>query len=201
MASVGQEEAGSYIYSYPISQGEREALEYVDRLQVCQRLGKIRATKLKLDKKEISNPGKIFAFWLPWLLRIAKYFMWIMFDLFRNGWGRSAPPYLRIIQSIPPLKWILRWGRAHSPWPIQYGLGCCMVDGAAAVASRWDLERFGMLPLFGPRQTDVLWISGSLTKKMAPSPALLLQVQKVVMQLLPLMVVEVYSAVTFTSDS
>ena len=43
-----------------------------------------------------------------------------------------------------------------------------MADGAAAVASRWDLERFGMLPLFGPRQTDVLWISGSLTKKMAP---------------------------------
>ncbi|MGY5875391.1 MAG: NADH-quinone oxidoreductase subunit NuoB [Candidatus Thorarchaeota archaeon] len=133
-----------------------------------RRLARIRAAKTKLDPKEVSNPGKIFAFWLPWLLRIGKYFMWIMFDLFRNGWGRSAPPYLRILQNIPPLKWILRWGRAHSPWPIQYGLGCCMVDGAAAVASRWDLERFGMLPLFGPRQTDVLWISGSLTKKMAP---------------------------------
>ena len=133
-----------------------------------KRLARIRAAKLKFDKKEISNPGKIFAYWLPFMLRIGKYFMWIGYDLLRNGFGRIAPILLKWLQNVPPLKWLLRWGRAHSPWPIQYGLGCCMVDAAAAVASRWDLERFGMLPLFGPRQTDVLWISGSLTKKMAP---------------------------------
>ncbi len=133
-----------------------------------KRLARIRAAKLKWDEKEISNPGKIFAYWLPFMLRIGKYPMWIGYDLIRNGFGRIAPILLRWLQNVPPLKWILRWGRAHSPWPIQYGLGCCMTDGAAAVASRWDLERFGMLPLFGPRQTDVLWISGSLTKKMAP---------------------------------
>lgn len=133
-----------------------------------KRLGRIRAAKLKWDKKEISNPGKIFAFWLPFMLRTGKYFMWIGYDMMRNGFGRLAPILLKWLQNVPPLKWILRWGRAHSPWPIQYGLGCCMADGAAAVASRWDIERFGMLPLFGPRQTDVLWISGSLTKKMAP---------------------------------
>lgn len=133
-----------------------------------QRLARIRAAKLKWDKKEISNPGKIFAFWLPFMLRTGKYFMWIGYDMLRNGFGRMAPILLKWLQNVPPLKWVLRWGRAHSPWPIQYGLGCCMADGAAAVASRWDIERFGMLPLFGPRQTDVLWISGSLTKKMAP---------------------------------
>ncbi|RDE11927.1 MAG: hypothetical protein C4K49_10995 [Candidatus Thorarchaeota archaeon] len=133
-----------------------------------RRLGRIRAAKLKLDPLEISNPGKVFAYWLPLILRIGKYFMWLGFDLFRNGFGRIAPILLKWLQNLPPVKWILRWGRAHSPWPVQYGLGCCMVDGAAAVASRWDLERFGMLPLFGPRQCDVLWVSGSLTKKMAP---------------------------------
>ncbi|TFG33622.1 NADH-quinone oxidoreductase subunit B [Candidatus Thorarchaeota archaeon] len=133
-----------------------------------ERLARIRAAKLKWDRKEISNPGKIFAYWLPFMLRIGKYFMWLGFDMFRNGFGRIAPILLKWLQNVPPVKWLLRWGRAHSPWPIQYGLGCCMVDGAAAVASRWDIERFGMLPLFGPRQTDVLWISGSLTKKMAP---------------------------------
>ncbi len=133
-----------------------------------RRLAKIRAAKLKYDKNEISNPGKIFAYWLPFILRIGKYFMWIGYDLFRNGWGRIAPVLLKWLQNVPPLKWMLRWGRAHSPWPVQFGLGCCMMDGAAAVASRWDIERFGMLPLFGPRQADVLWVSGSLTKKMAP---------------------------------
>ncbi|UCE11778.1 MAG: NADH-quinone oxidoreductase subunit NuoB [Candidatus Thorarchaeota archaeon] len=133
-----------------------------------RRLAKIRAAKLKWDPKEISNPGKVFAYWLPFILRIGKYFLWIFYDFFRNGFGRIAPILLKWLQNVPPLKWMLRWGRAHSPWPVQYGLGCCMVDGAAAVASRWDIERFGMLPLFGPRQCDVLWISGSLTKKMAP---------------------------------
>ncbi|MHA1637540.1 MAG: FAD-binding protein, partial [Candidatus Thorarchaeota archaeon] len=133
-----------------------------------RRLARIRAAKNKFDKKEISNPGKIFAFWLPLILKFGKYFMWIFFDLFRNGWGRIAPILLKWLQNLPPIKYLLRWGRGHSPWPVQYGLGCCMVDGAAAVASRWDFERFGMLPLFGPRQCDVLWISGSLTKKMAP---------------------------------
>jgi NADH-quinone oxidoreductase B subunit len=133
-----------------------------------RRLSKIRAAKLQYDKKEISNPGKVFAFWLPMILKFGKYFMWIGYDLFRNGFGRIAPILLKWLQNVPPLKWMLRWGRAHSPWPVQFGLGCCMVEGAAAVASRWDFERFGMLPLFGPRQADVLWISGSLTKKMAP---------------------------------
>ncbi len=133
-----------------------------------RRLSKIRAAKLQYDKKEISNPGKIFAFWLPTILKFGKYFMWIGYDLLRNGFGRIAPILLKWLQNVPPLKWMLRWGRAHSPWPVQFGLGCCMVEGAAAVASRWDFERFGMLPLFGPRQADVLWISGSLTKKMAP---------------------------------
>ncbi|MFX0107887.1 MAG: NADH-quinone oxidoreductase subunit NuoB [Candidatus Hodarchaeota archaeon] len=133
-----------------------------------RRLSKIRAAKNKWDREEISNPGKIFAYWLPFILKIGKYFMWLGFDFFRNGFGRIAPILLKWLQNVPPLKWVLRFGRAHSPWPVQYGLGCCMVDGAAGVASRWDFERFGMLPLFGPRQCDVLWISGSLTKKMAP---------------------------------
>ena len=133
-----------------------------------ERLARIRAAKLKWDKKEISNPGKVFAYWLPFILKFGKYFLWIFYDLFRNGFGRIAPILLKWLQNVPPLKWVLRWGRAHSPWPMQYGIGCCMVDGAAGIAPRWDFERFGMLPLFGPRQTDVLWISGSLTKKMAP---------------------------------
>ena len=43
-----------------------------------------------------------------------------------------------------------------------------MAEGAAAMANRWDIERFGLLPLFGPRQTDVLMISGAVNKKMLP---------------------------------
>lgn len=66
------------------------------------------------------------------------------------------------------IKKILNWGRAYSPWPIQYGIGCCMTEGAAVMGNRWDIERFGLLPLFGPRQTDVLMISGAVNKKMLP---------------------------------
>jgi len=72
------------------------------------------------------------------------------------------------IQNLGLVKKLQRWGRAYSPWPVQFGLGCCMAEGAAAMACRFDTERFGILPLFGPRQTDVLMISGVVTKKMLP---------------------------------
>jgi len=77
-------------------------------------------------------------------------------------------PVANWLQRRGIVKKILNWGRAYSPWPIQYGIGCCMAEGAAAMANRWDIERFGVLPLFGPRQTDVLMISGAVNKKMLP---------------------------------
>jgi NADH-quinone oxidoreductase subunit B len=72
------------------------------------------------------------------------------------------------IQKTGLVKKLQGWGRGYSPWPVQFGLGCCMAEGAAAMACRFDTERFGVLPLFGPRQCDVLMISGVVTKKMLP---------------------------------
>ncbi|MFQ5822073.1 MAG: hypothetical protein ACE5I5_18970, partial [Candidatus Heimdallarchaeota archaeon] len=78
---------------------------------------------------------------------------------FRNTIARFIYAIERPIAAWLQRRWIIKkilnWGRAYSPWPIQYGIGCCMTEGAAVMGNRWDIERFGLLPLFGPRQTDV----------------------------------------------
>ena len=58
-----------------------------------------------------------------------------------------------------------------SIWVYQWGLACCAIEMGAAFASpRYDVMRLGVIPLpAGPRQTDLVVISGTVTDKMAPS--------------------------------
>ncbi|PTX90700.1 NADH-quinone oxidoreductase subunit B [Opitutus sp. ER46] len=64
---------------------------------------------------------------------------------------------------------IYNWGRSHSVWPLQFGLACCAIEMIAASMARFDLARFGS-EVFrpSPRQADLLIVSGTVTKKMAP---------------------------------
>jgi NADH-quinone oxidoreductase subunit B len=61
------------------------------------------------------------------------------------------------------------WGRSHSVWPLQFGLACCAIEMIAASMARFDIARFGS-EVFrpSPRQADLLIVSGTVTKKMAP---------------------------------
>jgi NADH-quinone oxidoreductase subunit B len=64
---------------------------------------------------------------------------------------------------------LYNWGRSHSVWPLQFGLACCAIEMIAASMAKFDIARFGS-EVFrpSPRQADLLIVSGTVTKKMAP---------------------------------
>ncbi|NMA68319.1 MAG: NADH-quinone oxidoreductase subunit B [Desulfitobacterium sp.] len=64
---------------------------------------------------------------------------------------------------------VLNWGRAHSFWPVTFGLACCAIEMMAAGGPRVDISRFGY-EVFraSPRHADVMIVAGTCTRKMAP---------------------------------
>ena len=61
------------------------------------------------------------------------------------------------------------WARANSVWPLLFGLACCAIEMMATFASRFDLARFGAeVYRPSPRQSDLLIVSGRVSRKMAP---------------------------------
>jgi NADH-quinone oxidoreductase subunit B len=64
---------------------------------------------------------------------------------------------------------LLDWARTGSLWPMTFGLACCAVEMIHAYMSRYDLDRFGVIPRPSPRQSDVMIVAGTLTNKMAPA--------------------------------
>ncbi len=61
------------------------------------------------------------------------------------------------------------WGRKSSIWPLTFGLACCAIEMMASFASKFDFDRMGVFPRPTPRQADLLIISGTVVKKMAPA--------------------------------
>jgi len=69
--------------------------------------------------------------------------------------------------AITSLSKIYNWSRRNSMWPMLFGLACCAIEMIATAASRYDLSRFGMEVMRGsPRQSDLMIVSGTVTKKM-----------------------------------
>lgn len=74
-------------------------------------------------------------------------------------------------QAVPePIRFVLNWGRRYSLWVFNFGLACCAIEFIATSMSRHDFIRLGVIPFApGPRQADLMVVSGTVTDKMAPA--------------------------------
>ena len=69
-----------------------------------------------------------------------------------------------------PVKLVLNWGRKYSLWVFNFGLACCAIEFIASSMARHDFIRLGVIPFApGPRQADLMVVSGTVSDKMAPA--------------------------------
>jgi NADH-quinone oxidoreductase subunit B len=64
---------------------------------------------------------------------------------------------------------LLGWARKYSLFQYPFVTACCGMEFMSTAAGHYDIERFGAaFPRFSPRQSDVLWIVGTVSQKLAP---------------------------------
>ena len=86
----------------------------------------------------------------------------------------SSTPVLGDVQKggnvvVTSLETLISQARAHSLWPVTFGLACCAIEMMGSAGSKFDISRFGSEAFRAtPRQADVMIIAGRLSKKMAP---------------------------------
>jgi len=88
------------------------------------------------------------------------------------GLPAVGPPSVGVgTQFAPkPARFLLNWGRRYSLWVFNFGLACCAIEFIASSMSRHDFIRLGVIPFApGPRQADLMVVSGTVTDKMAPA--------------------------------
>ena len=87
-----------------------------------------------------------------------------------NTPGYEIPPEADGAVAITTIDRIYNFGRRSSIWPMMFGLACCAIEMICAQASRYDLARFGMEVMRpSPRQSDLMLVAGTVTKKMIPA--------------------------------
>jgi len=64
---------------------------------------------------------------------------------------------------------LYNWSRLSSLWPLLFGTACCFIEFAALIGSRFDFDRYGLIPRSSPRQADLIITAGTITMKMAPA--------------------------------
>lgn len=62
---------------------------------------------------------------------------------------------------------LYNWARLSSLWPLLYGTACCFIEFAALIGSRFDFDRYGLIPRASPRQADLIILAGTLNMKMS----------------------------------
>lgn len=100
-----------------------------------------------------------------------------------RSWLGTPPPEAegRSAEALPAPLWqhlpgvltgnvqsFINWARSNSIWYMTFGIACCAIEMMATGASKYDFDRFGMIPRASPRQTDLMIVAGTVTEKMAP---------------------------------
>ena len=62
---------------------------------------------------------------------------------------------------------LLNLGKEHSIWYLLFATACCGIELMQTGASKFDVDRFGMIPRTTPRQADLMIVAGTITHKMA----------------------------------
>ncbi len=89
-----------------------------------------------------------------------------------EDWGLLPDEQARVQGKIAlaKLSEAFAWARKSSLWPVTFGLACCAIEMMAVGIARYDIARFGA-EVFraSPRQSDLMIVAGTVTKKMAPA--------------------------------
>ena len=68
------------------------------------------------------------------------------------------------------LEALLNWARKYSLFQYPFATACCGMEFFAVAGPRYDIARFGAeAPRFSPRQSDVLWVVGTISQRQAPA--------------------------------
>ncbi len=64
---------------------------------------------------------------------------------------------------------LLGWAQKYSLFMYPFVTACCGMEFMSVTSPRYDLSRFGAeAPRFSPRQSDLLWVVGTITQRQAP---------------------------------
>ncbi|WP_211264165.1 NuoB/complex I 20 kDa subunit family protein [Hydrogenibacillus schlegelii] len=89
-------------------------------------------------------------------------------DLGLEGVAAEEAELLKRNVLFSRLEELKAWARSNSLWPLTFGLACCAIEMMGTSGSHYDADRFGVFFRASPRQADVMIVSGTVTKKMAP---------------------------------
>lgn len=65
---------------------------------------------------------------------------------------------------------LLAWARKYSLFQYPFATACCGMEFFAVASPRYDIARFGAeAPRFSPRQSDVLWVVGTISQRQGPA--------------------------------
>ena len=67
------------------------------------------------------------------------------------------------------LEAVLAWAQKYSLFMYPFVTACCGMEFMSVSSPRYDFSRFGSeAPRFSPRQSDLLWVVGTITQRQAP---------------------------------
>jgi NADH-quinone oxidoreductase subunit B len=67
------------------------------------------------------------------------------------------------------LESLLAWAQKYSLFMYPFVTACCGMEFMAVSSPRYDFSRFGSeAPRFSPRQSDLLWVVGTIVQRQAP---------------------------------